>query len=99
MLRRLNHLDRREIARADTDISWQRHLREADGARVWVIGRAGDLEGRDDRVAHVLGNGAESHVDVDQGGLMALEPARLEGHGAAADRPFAAVLRCGHAAA
>lgn len=91
MLGRLNKLDSGIITRAHTDIGRQRNLRQTHGARVWVVGRASDLERRHDRVAHILGNLAESKVDIDQGILVAREPARLEGDSTTADRPLGSV--------
>jgi len=42
---------------------------------------------------------AVAHVDVEHGERVALEPARLDGHGTAFERPFGAVAGHGHAAA
>ena len=91
MLGRLNQLDSSIITRADTDIGRQRNLRQTHGTRVWVVGRASYLERRHNRVAHILGNLAESKVDINQGILMAREPARLEGESTTADRPLGSV--------
>lgn len=99
MLRRLHHLDSRLVANFHTNIRRQRDLRQTEGAGVRVVGRAGDLEGRDDGVAHVLGGLAEAKVDIDQGSLVAREPSGLDCDGAAQDGPFGAVLGCWHAAA
>lgn len=104
-----HQLDGRQIAGLRVNVSRHRDLRQADGSRVGVLRGAEDLEGRDERVAHVRGalevrvvGGtlvAEADVDVDHGCLVAREPARLEGEGAAGGRPVSAVLGCGHAAA
>ena len=99
MLRCLHDLNRRKIANLVSNLRRQRDLGHAEGAGVGVVGRAGDLEGRDDRVAHVLGDLAETHVDVDQSRQMAWEPAGLDGNGAAGDGPLGAVARGRHATA
>lgn len=99
MLGRLDKLNSSVITRADADVRRQRHLWQAHGTRVRIVRRARDLEGRNDGVAHVFRDLAESEVDVDQGGCVAREPARLEGDCTAADGPFGPVGRSGHTAA
>jgi hypothetical protein len=42
-------------------------------------------------VAHILGDLAESKVDINQGILVAREPARLEGDSTTTDRPLGSV--------
>ena len=96
MFGRLDYLDSSIITRADTNVGRQGHLRQTDSTRVRVVGRTDDLEGGDDRVAHVFRNLAESQVDVDQGSGMTWEPARLEGESTTADGPFGSVGRPGH---
>lgn len=100
----LNDLDGGVVARLDGGVAGQRHLGQADGARVGVLGWAQDLEGADHGVAHVLGPaagavGAEAQVHVDEGRGVALEPAGLEGDGAAGRGPVGAVCRRGVATA
>lgn len=92
----LNDLDGGVVPRLDGGVCGERHLGQADGARVGVLAGPEDLEGRDHGEAHVPGAivravGAEAHVDVEEGGGVALEPARLEGEGAARRGPVGAV--------
>lgn len=49
-------------------------------------------------MAHVWRCFTETQVYVDEGRGVALEPARLERHGAATDRPFGSVCGRGHSA-
>lgn len=91
MLGRLNDLDRSMIAWAHADVGRQRDLWQADRARIRVIGRAVDLEGRDHGVAHIRGHRSQTQVDVDERCRMTLEPARLESDRTAADGPFSSV--------
>lgn len=100
----LHDLDGGVIARLDGHVGGQGHLREADRARVGVLGGPQDLEGRDHGEAHVPGPavgpvGAEAHVDIQESRGVALEPARLEGDGAACRGPVGAVCCCWVAAA
>lgn len=105
----LDDLDGCVVASLDGGVDREGHLGQADGARVGVARGADDLEGVDHGVAHVgraveagseLGPFvAEAHVDVDEGRRVALEPAWLEGDGAACCRPEGAVCCRGHAAA
>lgn len=95
----LDHLDRGKVAHFGRYSLREQNLRQTDGAWVGVVGGPHDLERRDHRVAHVRGSPAHAEVDVDKGCGVALEPAGLEGDGTAADGPFGAVLRGGHAAA
>lgn len=99
MLRRQNHLNRRIISNIHRMSRRQRHLRQTDRPRVRQV--TGSLKGKrlDHGVAHVSWDGAEAHVHVDEARGMAGKPAWLEGDGAAADGPFCAVGRGGHAAA
>lgn len=99
MFRRFHDLNGRHVTGLDTDIGRQRHLRQTDSSRVGVVRGTGDLEGGNDRVAHVLGDLAEANVDIEQGRRVAWEPARLESDGAATDGPVGAILRSGHATA
>lgn len=104
MHRQLDQLDGGVVAGRDVGAGREGHLRQADGARVRVLAGAEDLEGRHHRVGHVgraaVGPvGAEAEVHVDEGRQVALEPARLERHGAAGCWPVGAVCGCGYAAA
>lgn len=91
MLCGLNHLDGGIITSLDTDIRGQGNLRQTEGTGVGVVGRAGDLEGRNNRVAHILRNRAETKVDIDQSSLVAREPTRLDRNGASLDGPLGTV--------
>lgn len=91
MLRGLNHLDSGIVTSLDTDVRGQGNLRQTEGTGVGVVGRAGNLEGRDDRVAHILRDRAETNVDIDQGSLMAREPTRLDRNGASLNGPLGTV--------
>lgn len=96
---KLNNLNSSIIARLNSRVGGQRDLRKADGARVRVLAGPEDLEGRHHGEAHVPGPivgpvGAEAHVDVEEGRGVALEPARLEGEGAACRGPVCAVCCC-----
>lgn len=99
MFRRFHDLNGRKVTGLDTDISRQRHLGQTDSSRVRVVRGTDDLEGRNDGVAHVLGDLAKANVDIDQGRRVAREPARLESDGTTTDRPVGAIPRCGHATA
>lgn len=95
----LDHLDGGVVAGLDGRVARQRHLGQADGARVGVLAGAENLEGRHHGEAHVLGTaagavGAEAHVDVEEGRGVALEPAWLEGDGAACCGPVSPVCCC-----
>lgn len=96
MLGGLDQLNCGIVARADGDIGRQGHLGQTHGTGVRVIGRADDLEGWDNRVAHVVGDFTEAEVDIDQGSGVAWEPARLEGDSTTADGPLGTVGRPGH---
>jgi hypothetical protein len=50
-------------------------------------------------MAHVRRDCAQAQVDVDEGSLMTLEPARLDGNSAPFDRPFRSVSARRHASA
>lgn len=96
MLRRQHHLDRRIITRAHTHIGRQRHLRHTDGTRVRVVGGTFDFKDREHGVTHVGRDGTPADVDVDEGRLMAAEPAWLHGDSTTGDGPFGAVAGGGH---
>lgn len=101
---KLNNLDGGVVAGRDGGVGRQGHLWQAHRARVGVLAGPQDLEGRDHGEAHVPGAivgtvGAEAHVNVEEGGGVALEPARLEGDGAACCGPVCAVCCCWVAAA
>lgn len=100
----LDDLNSREITRLDIGVFGQGHLREADGAGIGAVGGAEDLDGRQHGVRHILGAvvgaiGAEAKVDENEGGLVATEPARLEGDSAACRGPVRSVLGGANAAA
>lgn len=96
---KLNNLNGSIITRLNGRVGRERDLRQADGSRVGVLAGPQDLEGRNHGEAHVPGPvvgavGAEAHVDVEEGRGVALEPARLEGEGAARRGPVCAVCCC-----
>lgn len=99
MSRRLNDLNSRQITHIHCQTGWQRNLGQTECAWVRVRGGSDDLEGREHRVAHIWGYGAETEIEVEEGCGMALEPAWLNGNGAALDRPFRAVGGGWHSAA
>lgn len=93
----LDHLDGGVVARLDGDVGRHGQLGNADGARVGVAAGAEDLEGRVEGLGHVVGTVVravcpETDVDVNVGRGVALEPAGLEGDGAASRGPVGAVL-------
>lgn len=92
MLGSFDDLNSRIVALLDSHVGGQRNLRHTDAqARVCVVGGTDNLEHglHDERV--VARSGAKAQVDIDQGLLVALEPARLKGNGAAVDGPVCAV--------
>lgn len=91
MFRRLNDLNSRQITHVHRQTSRQRNLRKTECARVRVRGGSDNLEGRDHWVAHVWWHGTETEVEVEEGCGVTLEPAWLNGDGAALGRPFCAV--------
>ena len=98
---KLDNLDSGKITRFDVGTGRERDLRQADRARVRVLGGAKQLEGRDHGVGHVHRSsvrsvGAEAQVDVEECRLMALEPAGLECDSAARSWPVRPVVRCVH---
>lgn len=104
MLRNLHNLDGGIITGLDRGVCRQRHLGDADCARVGIRRGTDDLDGRHHRVAHVRRTaaravGAETQVDVDEGGLVALEPARLKCNRAAQGGPIGPICGDGVAAA
>lgn len=104
MQRQLDDLDGGVVADLDVHVGRQRDLRQAHGAGEGVLGGADDLEGGNHGEAHVGGTvvgafSAETHVDVDEGSRVALEPAWLEGDRAACYGPEGAVRCQGDAAA
>ena len=99
MLRRLNNLNRRILPHNRRIINRQRYLRDADTAIIrYVVGPHDAKDGLHGQGV-VVGHGADAEVDVEEGVGVALEPARLEADGAAADGPFGAVGGHGHSAA
>ena len=99
MHRRLDDLNGCLVAGLNGGVGREGHLRQTDGAWVGVPGGADDLEGRHHVEGHVERDLAEAHVDVEEGGGVALEPAGLDGDGAAADGPFGSIGGGGHTAA
>lgn len=99
MLRKLNDLDGGIIPNLGRVVGGQRDLRQAKGAAVLLVRGPGDLEDGQHRVRVVEGLVAVAHVDVDLGERVAGEPAGLDRHSTAFQRPFCAVPRRGHAAA
>ena len=87
MDRRLDHLNGGIPADHGGIIRGQRHLRQTEGAGVRLAGGAGDLEDGLHGQRHVGWEGAVAQVDVEEGGGVALEPAGLDGDGAARDGP------------
>lgn len=59
-----DQLNRGIVTRADGDIGWQGHLGQTHRTGVRVVGRADDLEGRDDGVAHVFGDFPKAEIDI-----------------------------------
>jgi len=79
-------------------------LRQAEGAGVGSVAGTVDLEDGHHGEGHVGGTavravGAEAEVDVEEGGAVALEPAGLEGEGAAEEGPGCAVAGGAHSSA
>ena len=99
MFCRLNDLNGRQITHIHRQTGRQRNLGQTECARIRVRGGTDDLEGREHWVAHVLRYGAETEIEVEEGCGVALEPAWLNGDGAALDRPFCAVGGGWHSAA
>lgn len=99
-----DNLDGCVVAGLDGQILRERDLRKTDGSREGVVGRAEDLEARDDVVGHVgrtaVGAlGAEANVDVGECSLMASEPTWLEGNGSSDCGPVCSVLSDSHTTA
>lgn len=99
MHRRLNNLNSSIITNIHTDIGRQRNLRQTECTRVHLICGARQLEDGDDGVRVVEWFVAETHVYVDEGGLVTGEPAWLESYGSTVYGPFCAVLGRADAAA
>lgn len=104
MYGRLHDLDRRVVAHARARVGGKRHLRQAEGARIWVLARADDLEDGHHGEGHVgrpmVGPvGAETEVDVEEGRSVPVKPTWLQGDGAASCGPEGAVGGGAHAAA
>lgn len=91
-----NKLYRSIVANLDFSVLGQRHLRDAKRSWIRICGRSDELEGLDHGVVHVLWYSSQAKVDVNEGGFVTGEPARLKCNGAAIDRPIGSVLRCGH---
>ena len=93
VLRILDDLYRRIVPFVHSDVGRKRHLRHAEFlARVGFIIGARDLPHLLHGQRVVAGHGAKAQVDVEEGGAMAGEPARLEGDGAAVNGPVGSVL-------
>lgn len=97
MLRSLHHLNRSILPDYRGEVSRQRHLRQADRAVVQRVAGTGDAEHGLHDQGVVLRHRAFAQVDVDESAGVALEPARLDTHGAAGHGPFGAVVGQGHA--
>lgn len=89
---RLDHLDCGVVSDVEGQVGRQRHLWETEGARVGVFAWADDLNAREHHVGHVGGIGADSEVNVDEGGSVTLKPPGLERDSSAFQWPFGAVL-------
>lgn len=101
---RLYDLDGRVVAYLHGGVCWERDLWQTEGAGVGPLAGTGDLKDGHHGEGHVGGAavgavGAEAKVDVEEGGGVALEPAGLDGDGAAGYGPEGAVARGAHAAA
>jgi hypothetical protein len=86
----------------DVGAGRQRDLRDAHGAGVWVLARSKELKERHHWIGHVRraivwAIRSKAQINVEEGLSMALEPARLEGYGAACCRPKCPVRRRPHA--
>ena len=80
---RLHNLNGRIPPHNRRIIRRQRHLRQTKRARIRLLCGARDLEDGHHGEGHVGWEGAVAEVDVEEGGGVALEPAGLEGDGAA----------------
>ena len=100
----LHDLNGRHVARLDVGILGHGNLRHANGSRVRIPRGTPELPDGLHDVAHVgrtiVGAvSAESHVDVNEGRLVTLEPAWLEGYSSAGRWPVCPVARGTEAAA
>ena len=95
---RLDDLNSRLVAHLDVNALRNWNLRQADRARIRVVRGTDNLERWYDRVAHVFGDFAESHIDVHQSRGVTLEPAWLDSNGATANGPVSAISRRRHTA-
>lgn len=77
VLRGLHHLDRGVVAGLHVIAGRYRNLRQANRARVGIVGRAGDFESRHQGDRIVGRHVAEADVDVKQRVLVPCEPTRL----------------------
>jgi hypothetical protein len=94
----LHNLNRGIVAHLHHCVCWQRDLWQAEGSRVWSLAGSGDLEHGNHWEAQVLGSTSwsvcsEAEVDVEECGLMALEPSGLNGNSSAGEWPERAI-RC-----
>lgn len=93
MNRHLDDLNGDIVADIESLVHRQRDLRQAESARIRVPRWSGDLKGWDHGVGGVEDLGwvefvpKDSHIDVEEGGGMALEPAGLYGDCTAFDGP------------
>lgn len=74
----LDDLNCRIIARFQTGVHRERHIRQTETARVRISARARHLEDREHDIGHVVGLAAVAHVHVEEGGRMACVPAGHE---------------------
>lgn len=87
----LDDLDGSVVAYVDADVGREWDLGKAKGPWVWGDGWTGDLEGRNHGQTHVERCCAQAQVEVDEGRLVAGEPAGLEGDRTALEGPLCSV--------
>jgi hypothetical protein len=79
------------ISNIDRDITWQRHLRKAEGTGIWFVRRTDDLERRKQGMAHVRWDRPQPDIEIDEGSFMALKPAGLNRNRSPLNWPFCSV--------
>jgi hypothetical protein len=89
---RFNDLNSSIIADVVGYVGWQWYLWKAECTRVHVVYWSCELENWDHGVRVVQWLGSESNVDVNEGCLMSIEPAWLEGDCSSGDGPFRSIL-------
>lgn len=95
MLSRLDDLYRRIVPHDGGVVDRQWHLRETETAIIQCVAGAGDFKHGHHVQGVIEGNGPVAEVDVEEGGGMAGEPARLQPDSTTGDGPFGTVLRDG----